>query len=133
MLKDIDDKQATGISICIVREINEENAYEWNVYLYNQRGEDIANVLVVCSGYAMADGEKIETSVTRYFLGDVASENIAKVEPIQEELFTINNRYHISFYQGEEIFEKKIVIPANTISEDLLHELPIKKPGMMFS
>ena len=57
---------------------------------------------------------------------------IQKIEPIQEELFGLNNEYWLSFYNNSVMYDKKFVFLAESVQNDHLINIPIiNKPGVM--
>lgn len=135
MKKDIDIPKVEGISVAVVKEWNEEKTQEvFNVYLINLKKTGISNALVTSKGYGenKMTGEKINTSVLRHFIGDVDSSDYAKIEPIIEEVFGLNNEYWVSFFQGKQMFDKKFIFLAETITDENMINVPvINKRGVV--
>lgn len=124
MLKDIelDISIGAGAGIAITCKINEDLEESWEVYLINQGNLDFSNVLVTCKGYGIINNEERTTSTMRYFLGDVPTFSAKLIEPVNAELFVLHNEYFITFYMDGNIFDKKIIFPAHSISTDVLAE-----------
>lgn len=128
MKKDIEIPKVEGISVAVVKELNQEKTETiFNVYLINQKPVVITNVLVSSKGYGEneATGDKISTSVLRHFIGDIAANSFAKIEPIMEDLFGINNEYWVSFFEGDQLFDKKFIFLAETILEKNMVTVPV--------
>jgi len=128
MKDDIKIPAVEGISVAVVREWNEEKTAEvYNVYLINLREELIENVLVSSAGYGenKTTGEKIKTSSLRHFIGNVESNSFAKIEPIVEDVFGINNEYWVSFFSGKQMYDKKFVFLAESITEENFINVPL--------
>jgi hypothetical protein len=54
------------------------------------------------------------------------------VEPIQENVFGLNNEYWLSFYIDREIFDKKYIFLPESISEQYFTTIPLLgKKGVM--
>jgi hypothetical protein len=54
------------------------------------------------------------------------------IEPIQKEVFGLNNEYWVSFYIGSNIFDKKFIFLPESITEDNFIRIPfIDRPGVM--
>ena len=131
MLKDITPLQDENVGVAIVKELNMEMEIEWNVFVVNYTEHKLTNVFVTCKGYGELDGEPKETSTMRYFLDDMDSETAIKVEPIHPDLFVLNNEYFLTFFINGEIYDKKLIFKANTISEETLTPISIvDRPGM---
>ena len=135
MKKDIDIPKVEDISVAVVREMNEEKTEEiFNVYLINMRKSLIKNTLVTSKGYGktQSTGEKINTSTLRHFIGDLDAQDYAKIEPIIEEVFGLNNEYWVSFFQGNQMYDKKFIFLAETIKDENMVNVPvINKPGVL--
>lgn len=133
MKKDIDVPKVENVAIAVVKEKNEENEYIWNVYLINERDETLENVLVSSKGYVTdISGNETKTSVLRHAIGNIEANEYAKIEPIIEDVFALNNEYWLSFYIENKMFDKKYIFLAETIKEENLIQVPIlKKQGVM--
>lgn len=132
MQKDINPPLVENIAIAVIREMNADGSCEWNVYLLNLKDAPIQGVLVSSRGYGVKNGEKVQTSTLRHFLDVVAARSFAKIEPIMEELFALGNEFWVSFYQNNEMYDKKYVFVAETIKEENFTFVPlINKPGVM--
>jgi len=132
MKKDIIYTEVTDVAVCIVKEWNEQEEVIWNVYLLNLKGEDIENVFVSSKGYGFINGEEVKTSLLRHRIGNLPALTFSKVEPIMEDVFLITNEFWVSFYQNNELFDKKFIFLPETIKEDYLIQIPvIFKKGVM--
>jgi len=135
MRKDIEIPVVKDIEVAVVKELNEEKTAEvFNVYLLNQKKETILNVLVSSKGYGKnpSTGEKITTSVLRHFIGDVDGKSYAKIEPIIEEVFGINNEYWVSFSLGGKMYDKKFIfLPETIIDSNMVHVPMLEKAGVV--
>ena len=135
MKKDIEIPKVDNIAVAVVKELNEEKTAEvFNVYLINQKKSPIKNAMVSSKGYGenKTTGEKVKTSTLRHFKGDVDENDYAKIEPIVEEVFGLNNEYWVSFYQGSQMFDKKFIFLAETICDENMITVPvIKRKGVV--
>jgi len=128
MKKDIEIPSVEGVSVAVVKELNEEKTHEvYNVYILNLKEVELTNVMVSSKGYGInsLSGERINTSVLRHFLGNIAAKSVAKIEPIVEEVFGINNEYWVSFFEGDRMFDKKFIFLAETIIEANMVSIPM--------
>lgn len=128
MKEDINIPVVEGVSVAVVNEWNEEKTEKvFNVYLLNLRKEEIENVLVSSVGYGenKTTGEKIKTSALRHFIGNMESKSVAKIEPIVEEVFGINNEYWVSFFLDKQMYDKKFVFLAESITQDNFIQVPL--------
>jgi len=121
MKKDIVFPVVEGIKITIARNINEENEAEWDVYLINRSTTDIDTVLVTSRGYGFdKNGEPIKTSELRHFHKYCGAGEIIKIEMITPDVFHLNNEYWVSYYIGNQIFDKKFIFVPDSIREENL-------------
>lgn len=133
MKKDIEQPKVENVAIAVVKEKNEEGEYIWNVYLVNQRKETLQNVLISSKGYVTdLKGNEIKTSVLRHAIGNVEANEYAKIEPIIEDVFALNNEYWLSFFLDDKMYDKKYIFLAETIKKENFTTIPIlEKQGVM--
>ena len=130
MLKDIFKDEVEDIAIADVP--SEEDNSLWEVYMINLKEEGLENVIVASIGYGMYKGEEVKTSVLRHFLDSFQPLDIRLIEPIQKEVFGLNNEYWVSFYIGQNIYDKKFIFLPESITEDNFIRIPfIDRPGVM--
>lgn len=123
MKKDIDFHPVTGIKLAIAKE--EVNGIEeWAVYIINLNLIELNTVMITSKGYGTIEGEEKKTSVLRHMIKELGAESIAKIEPIDPELFVLNNEYWLSYYILDQIFDKKFVFKANTVNEKNIQYIP---------
>ena len=104
----------------------------WDIYVINQRGTVLDNLLITSQGYGLVDGQDMSTTVLRHFHQRLDTAGYLKIEPIQTSLFGITNEYWISFNDGEVMMDKKFIFAPNTISTSALVQVPvINKQGVM--
>lgn len=135
MQKDIHNPKVENIAIAAVPEIKEgmEEA-EWNIHLINLEEKELKNVLVSSKGYGELKGEKVQTSELRHFVESLPGHSFVKIEPIMPDLFALNNQYWVSFYIGEQIYDKKYVFLAESIQESNLTFIPLMQTkGVLLS
>jgi hypothetical protein len=120
MKKDIEIPEVKNVTIAVVREKTLFETYDWKVYLINNNSVHLENTLVSSTGYGEKDGKMQKTSTLRHFLETVPAKSTALVEPIDENVFHLNNEYWVSYYIGNQIYDKKFVFVPETINEDNL-------------
>ncbi|MDB2363809.1 hypothetical protein N9V83_02155 [Flavobacteriales bacterium] len=124
--KELLKEKAKEIGVAAVQELSETGDKIWNVYFLNFRKEILTTILVTSKGYLKKEsGEMIKSSVLRHMFDTVEPESGIKVEPIMEEMFTLNNEYWISFYSGNELLDRKFIFLADTIQEKYLVDIPL--------
>jgi hypothetical protein len=127
MKKDIDFPKVEGVQVAVAQSND-----SWYVYLINKNQYLIENVLVTSRGYGHIDNEKRETSVLRHALGNIAPEAGVIIEPIDPQVFVLNNEYWVSFYVGNKLFDKKFIFIQGTIVEENFTVIPeLKLKGIL--
>lgn len=122
MIRDIEMPKVEGVEVAVVKEETLGND-DWKVYLLNKNNFPIENVLVSSKGYGSIEGEKKRTSILRHLIGRVDPQDYALIEPIDSQVFVLNNEYWVSYYVGRKIYDKKYVFLPETITEDNLTEI----------
>lgn len=136
MKKDINLPKVENVSVAVVKESNELNEDVYNVYLINQGNEKLETVLVSSKGYGQNPntGEQIKTSTLRHGLNDIAAKTFVKIEPIIEDVFGLNNEYWVSYFIGDQMYDKKYIFLAESINESNLTTIPlIDKKGILIN
>lgn len=132
MRKDINLPEVKDIGVAVVKETNDANHTEWNVYLINFKTEKITGVLISSKGYGTLNNENVKTSDLRHFFEEVDKESFQKIEIIQETVFGLNNEYWVSFYLNNEMYDKRYIFLPESIIEDNMVMIPIiNKKGII--
>jgi len=132
MIKDIPENIVEDIAIAVALEKESVETKLWYVYLINLKKEAIENVLITSKGYGEKDGEQVKTSILRHMFPIVQSNAFILIEPIDEQTFGLNNEYWLSYYIGNEIFDKKFIFLPESIIEMNFIKLPVvNKIGVM--
>lgn len=132
MKKDIVIKDATDIAIAIVPDTKEDGETDWTVYFFNFKETKIESVLINASAAGVVDGEEKHTATVRFFIEKLEPLSYKKIEAILPEALRLNNRYWVSYYEGNEIFEKKYLIAADSNIPDNFMMVPfLNKPGLI--
>ncbi|MBL0340191.1 MAG: hypothetical protein IPP71_04285 [Bacteroidetes bacterium] len=136
MLKDIPELRVEDIALAIVPDLRidtEPNEFTiWDVFLINLKKQPIHKVLVSSKGYGSLQGEEVKTSVLRHFIEELEPMSAALVEPIDREVFGLNNEYWVSFYVGKTIYDKKYLFLPESIMVDNFSLIPVlNKTGVM--
>lgn len=127
MKKDIDVPKVEGVSMAVVRELDEEGETAWYVYLINGKDVALENVLISSTGYGEIDGEQRATSEMRHYLESLGAKSWARIERIVEDVFILSNQYWLSYYVGGHIHDKKYIFVAGSIHEEHFTNLPLMK------
>jgi len=123
MKKDIDFHPVTGIKLAIAREFV-NSMEEWGVYIINLNLIELNTVMITSKGYGTIDGEEKKTSVLRHLIQELGPESVAKIEPIDPDLFVLNNEYWVSYYILDQIFDKKFVFKADSVKDINIQFIP---------
>ena len=100
------------------------------MYIINNKNIDLEMIVIVTQGFS---DTKI-TSLFRKKIDVLPANSFAKIELIQPELFTLNNRFQVTFFEGNTLFEKTFLFKENTIKEGALRMIDeIKKRGILAS
>ncbi|GIL22856.1 MAG: hypothetical protein BroJett042_13690 [Bacteroidota bacterium] len=134
MKKDIEIPEVKHVTLAVVREKNILNQNEWKVYLINNNPFPIENTLVASKGYGEKEGETQRTSTLRHFLETVPANQSVVVEPLDEKLFHLNNEYWVSYYIGNQIYDRRFVfVPDSICEENLMYIKELNKEGVLHS
>ncbi|GAA4289504.1 hypothetical protein [Aestuariibaculum suncheonense] len=124
MKKDIEIPKVEGVYVAVVNEYNDiYKTQDWNAYIINDKDVDLDVVLIVTNGYS---DQKI-TSTFRKKLDKLPAKSYAKIELMQEELFALNNQFRVTFFEGNQMFEKTYLFRKNTINLKALQTVPLMK------
>jgi hypothetical protein len=118
VIKDIVVPEVKNVTLAIARRDSVGNTPEWKVYLINNNDVSLDNTLVASKGYGEKNGEKQNTSILRHFLETVPAHSAALIEPIDPEVFHLNNEYWVSYYIASQIFDKRFVFVPDSIREE---------------
>ena len=122
MKKDIEIPVAEGVYMAIIYDYNKVfKTNDWNVYLINDKAVAIEMILIVSHGF---DGE-IKTSTMRHKLESLPAKSGAKIELMQDEVLKLNNKFKLTFFADNRLFEKTFLFKKNTIKESALRTIKI--------
>ena len=129
MKKDIQIPEVTDVEMAIVYEFSDlYKTDDWNVYIINNKNFDLEMMVIVSQGFS----ETKTTSLIRKKLDKLPANSFAKIEFIQPELFKLNNRFQVTFFEGNTLYEKTFIFKENTVKEGALRMIKeIKKRGIL--
>ncbi len=129
MKKDIQILEVTGLEMAMVYEYNDVyKTDDWNVYLINNKKVPLEMLVIVSQGFSATK----TTSLLRKKLAVLPANSFAKIEYIQPELFKLNNRFQVTFFEGNTLYEKTFLFKENTVKESALRAIDeIKKRGVL--
>ncbi len=129
MKKDIQISEVSNVEIAVVYEYNDlYKTDDWNIYIINKKAVDLEMIVIVSQGFS----EKKTTSLLRKKIDRLPANSFAKVEYIQPELFALNNRFQVSFFEGNTLCDKTFVFEKDTVKEGALRMIPeLNKRGIL--
>ncbi|MGG6229521.1 hypothetical protein [Tenacibaculum ascidiaceicola] len=120
MKKDIEIPKVTGVEIAVVLETNEiDNKEDWNVYILNKKDVDLEMVVIVSQGFS----DTKTTSVFRRKIDKLPANSYQKFELMQPELFDLDNRFQVTFFENNRLHDKTFIFQAETIQEGFLRDI----------
>lgn len=124
MKKDIQIPVVKDVYVAVVNEFNNEHrTHDWNAYIINNKDVDLDTVLIVTKGY---NQDKI-TPVMRHTIEMLPARSYAKIEYLQEDVLKLNNEFKITFFEGNQMFDKTYLFRKNTINKSALQTLPLMR------
>jgi hypothetical protein len=136
MLKDIPELRVEDVALAVVPDVaageapNEHTV--WDVFLINLKKQPIHGILVSSKGYGSLAGEEVRTSELRHFIEELEPMSAALVEPIDRQVFGLNNEYWVSFYIDSTIYDRKYLFLPESILVDNFSQIPVlNKTGVM--
>ena len=96
----------------------------WKVYLINRSDKKLETVMVTSKGYGKKEDQEQKTSVLRHMIPYLDPGMHALVEPIDAQVFHLNNEYWVSFFIDGQLFDKKYIFVPDSIIPDNLSYIP---------
>ncbi|MFH4966007.1 hypothetical protein V8G69_13475 [Gaetbulibacter sp. M235] len=129
MKKDINIPKVENVYVAVINEYNDiYKTNDWNAYIINDRDTDLDMVLIVVNGFA----ETKVTSTMRHKLDKLPAKSYAKIELMQEDVLQLNNEFKVTFFVGNNMFDKTYLFRKNTINTKAFQNIPvINKKGVL--
>ncbi|MCA0152571.1 hypothetical protein [Winogradskyella vincentii] len=122
MRKDIEIPEVKNVFVAVVQEEHlEYKTKDWNVYIINDSDDDLDTVLIVSKGYS----DKKITPPMRHTLKMLPARSYAKIEYLQEAVLGLNNEFKVTFFKGNQMFDKTYLFRKNTINQNALQTIPL--------
>ncbi len=122
MKKDILIPEVKNVHVAVVRAYNNDyKVFDWNAYIINDKPVALEMVIIVTKGYS----EDKKTATFRKKIESLPAKSYAKIEMLLEDVLAINNLFNVSFFDGNQLFEKSFEFRKNTINEKALQEIPL--------
>ena len=131
MKKDLLIPEVTNVFVAVVKEYNKEfQCDDWNAYIINNKEVALEMVLIVSKGYD--EDTLAETSVMRKKLDKLPAKSFAKIELLQGEVIHISNFFNVTFFEGNQLHDKKYLFEKGSIKESALRTIPLlNKRGIL--
>lgn len=122
MKKDINIPEVKDVHVAVVQEQHPEyKTQDWNAYIINNSDSDLETVLIVSQGYT----DKKMTPPMRHSIAMLPARSYAKIEYLQEKVLALNNEFKITFFEGNQMYDKSYLFRKNTINEKALQTVPL--------
>ena len=122
MKKDIKIPEVKDVHVAVVQEEHPKyKTQDWNAYIINNSDSDLETVLIVSQGYT----DKKMTPPMRHSIAKLPARSYAKIEYLQEKVLALNNEFKITFFEGNQMFDKSYLFRKNTINEKALQTVPL--------
>ncbi len=124
MKKDIEIPLVENVEIAIIKEYNEDFLSDaWYAYLFNNSEKPIEAILVVSQAKGQIDGHDRQSSLFRHAFPILQAKECLKIELLDDNVFTLDNHFMLSYFQDSKLYDKNFIFKANTISSDKLTKL----------
>lgn len=122
MHKDIHIPEVKDVHIVVVQEQHlEYRTLDWNAYIINNSDKDLDTVLIVSQGYT----DTKMTPPMRHTIARLPARSYAKIEYLQEKVLALNNTFKVTFFEGNQMFDKSYLFRKNSINVNALQKLPL--------
>ncbi|MFD1062796.1 hypothetical protein ACFQ1Q_06015 [Winogradskyella litorisediminis] len=122
MKKDIQIPEVKDVHIAVLQEEHlEYKTLDWNAYIINNTDKDLDTVLIVSQGY----NDSKMTPPMRHTISKLPARSYAKIEYLQEKVLELNNVFKVTFFEGNQMFDKTYTFRKNTINLKALQKLPL--------
>ena len=122
MKKDIQIPEVKDVHVAVVQEQHPEyKTQDWNAYIINNSDADLETVLIVSQGYT----DTKMTPPMRHTITLLPARSYAKIEYLQDKVLALNNTFKVTFFEGNQMFDKSYLFRENTINVKALQTLPL--------
>ncbi|WP_299524750.1 hypothetical protein [Winogradskyella sp.] len=122
MKKDIQIPEVKDVYIAVVQEEHlEYKTLDWNAYIINNSDADLDTVLILSQGVS----EDKMTPPMRHTIAKLPARSYAKIEYLQEQVLALNNSFKVTFFEGNQMFDKTYLFRKNTINDRALQPIPL--------
>lgn len=97
----------------------------WYAYLVNDSDFKLDSVMVVSKAFGTIDGEMKKTSLLRHAYIEIPAVSVVKIEMMEKSVLVLNNEFMVTFFIGDNLYDRKFTFKANSITPDYVEEVPI--------
>ena len=91
------------------------------MYLINKKEIAIEMIVIVSQGFS----DEKTTSVFRRRIDKLAAKSFEIFEKMQPELFELDDRFQVTFFEGNQLQEKTFIFEATTIQKGFFRDIDI--------
>ncbi|MFL9845430.1 hypothetical protein [Flavobacterium rhizosphaerae] len=133
MKKDIIIPKVEQVYMAAMQEWNDDFMQKtWYAYLVNNSNNTLEGAIIVSDAYGILDGEERKTSKLRHGFVEIPPDTAVKIELIEDSVLALNNRFMVTFFINNVLYDKTYVFKAHFIDEANVTEVPvIYKDGIL--
>lgn len=134
MREELQGPKVENVAVAVIEELTELNEKIYTVFLANFREDIMEGIIITSTGYGSNTntGEKVTTSTLRHCIEVLLPGEVAKIEPIMEDVFGLANEYWVSFWIDGTMYDKKFVFLPETIQDkNIKHLAKMNAKGIM--
>lgn len=125
MRKDIDFPVSENVFLAAIQQWNDDfQENTWFVHLVNNTGETLEMVMIVSQAYGMINNEQRATGTFRHAFNEVKADTFTKIEMLENKVLQLNNKFTLSYFLNNKMYDKTFVFEADTIVEKEATDIP---------
>lgn len=126
MRKDIQIPEVKQVYMAALLEHNLDfNANNWYIYLINDTDKVLEMPLIVSRAYGTVNKEQVKTSTLRHSFQELQPYTALKIEFVEDQVFPLYNEFMVTYFVGNQMFDKKYVFQPNSINTNAMTLLPV--------
>ena len=116
-----------GVKMAIAKTPNEEGETNFYAYVINNKEFALQNVMIMTEAFENEDGSGRRTSKLRHFHDLIPPGKAAKIEAVDPSVFSFYNRFWVSFYINNQMYDKRfLVLPFKEYALSKIEELDLE-------
>ncbi len=126
MKSDITIPEVENVFFAAVQEWSDDFMEKvWYAYLINDSDFNLDSVMVVSKAFGTVDGEMKKTSLLRHAFVQIPAVSVVKIEMMEQSVLRLNNEFMVTYFIGTNLYDKKFIFKAQSITPDYVEEVPI--------